>query len=814
MKILVLISCFFLGFQSANAQNSKLSAVVADSLSGSPLPFVSVSLFDTKNEVVDGMMTDSVGFFQFSRLHGGTYFLVLKSIGYPQRRVEVSVPDQNSLSLGTLYIAGNSQSLLQVTVNAARPNQMHQGDRQTYLASQYKNAVGGTALDIVKNLPSASLDPSGGLSLRGNTGILVLVNGKPSLVDPATVLSQISANDVLEVEYITHPTAQFDPDGKGGIINIKTKNSAAAGFAWILNLQGGLPSVDDYDNREKQKRYGGDVSFQYRKKSLELNGSAHYLRNDNAGFRDGDVYTIVGDKQTFFPSQGERSFDKYSFGLRLNGAYQMGDKQVLTLGLLASRKFQDRVADIYYQNRTLIPSTGEVLGNHTYFNPNLQNKQGEFYMLDVSYQHKLNSRHSVQTGVIYEHANIYGSTRNRNIKNVVDTVQYTLNRYANPLNGLRFSFQHTWRDNRNELISGYQVRSDKQKGSFEYLATENQTHGLVPVPEFSGKLNAENQVHALFTQYNTKTVKTQFSLGLRYEYYQRHIEMLSSGESFPYTVHQLYPTLTLMQEIGAGWSWKVGAGRRVQRTNNFELNPIPEREHSETLEQGDPNLLPEFITNAEAGLVKTLKRGSLFLNAYYQHTQNPIQRVNSVYADTILYRVFTNANAASRYGLEFGGESKPFSWLKANVGVNIYRYKIFGQVLSYEENREASQWVYALNGGLQARLSSSWNTGIQINYQSDRPTVQGVDARFLAPHFNLSKTFLNGALTAQVQWQFIELGKWGVNEQRITTYSSDFYTTTNYVYEKNILLLNLNFNLYKLNQLVNLPKSEFGEKEF
>src|SRR5690606_40437021 len=96
---------------------------------------------------------------------------------------------------------------------------------------------------------------------------------------------------------------QFDPDGKGGIINLKTKKSAANGFAWILNLQGGLPSIDDYDNRESQKRFGGDIAFQYRQGKLELNGSANYLRNDNAGFRDGNVNTVIGDRQTFFPSR-------------------------------------------------------------------------------------------------------------------------------------------------------------------------------------------------------------------------------------------------------------------------------------------------------------------------------------------------------------------------------------------------------------------------------------------------------------------------------------------------------------------------------
>ncbi|MND74688.1 TonB dependent receptor [compost metagenome] len=269
-----------------------------------------------------------------------------------------------------------------------------------------------------------------------------------------------------------------------------------------------------------------------------------------------------------------------------------------------------------------------------------------------------------------------------------------------------------------------------------------------------------------------------------------------------------------MHTLSEDWSWKFAAGRRVQRNNNFELNPIPEREHSETLEQGDPNLLPEFTTNVETGIVKKLKTGSIFLNTYYQHTKNPIQRVNSVYADTILNRVFTNADYASRLGAELGGDGKLLPWLKVNGGLNLYRYKISGQVLTYKETNSNSDWVYSLNAGVQADLGKNWSTGLQVNYLSERPTVQGKDSRFVTPHFNLSRAFLKGAIKAQFQWQFIELGKWGVNEQRITTSSSDFFTTTNYIYEKNILMLNLSFNFHKLNQLSKLPKSEFGEKEF
>lgn len=812
-RFLTLIS-FLFAFQIAYAQSSKLTGVVKDSIHNIAVAYASVNLMDSNDKVVNGMTTDSFGVFNFSALHNGKYRLLVKFIGYNKKEITVEIKDHTVTDIGSVLISSATNSVEKVRITASQSGQKHSSDRQTYQASLFKNAVGGTALDIVKNLPSASIDANGNISMRGNTGMIVLVNGKPSLLDPETILNQIAANDVLEVEYITSPTAQFDPDGKGGIINLKTRKSTTNGFAWILNLQGGLPSINDYNNRESQKRFGSDIAFQYRHDRLELTGSVNYLRNDNAGFREGDVNTIIGDRQTFFPSEGERSFDKYNFGIRLSGSYELSDKHSFNVGVLASRKFQDRVADIYYTNRTIQPSSGQELSSINYFNPNLQNKQGEFYLLDISYQYKINAAHSLQLGAINEYANIYGSTRNGNIESRTDTVQWTNNAYTNPLRGLRLMLQHNWKLKNADVLSGYQLRNDIQRGNFEYLASENGTNDLELIPEFTGRLHATNKVHALFTQYDRQFTNIQLSLGLRYEYYQRDLLLVNRNQQYPYAIHQLYPTFNLMHDIGSGWSWKLAAARRVQRNNNFELNPIPEREHSETLEQGDPELVPEFTTNAETGLVKKIKKGSIFLNAYYQHTKNPIQRVNSVYADTILRRIFTNADQASRYGVEFGGEDKVVPWLKVNAGVNLYHYRISGQVLDYQEPRTNQDWVYSFNAGVQADFTGNWSTGLQINYLSERPTVQGMDSRFVTPHFNVSKTFLKGAMTAQLQWQFIELGNWEVNEQRITTFSQDFHTTTNYFYEKNVFLVNLNFNLHRLNQMLKLPKSEFGEKEF
>jgi outer membrane receptor protein involved in Fe transport len=246
------------------------------------------------------------------------------------------------------------------------------------------------------------------------------------------------------------------------------------------------------------------------------------------------------------------------------------------------------------------------------------------------------------------------------------------------------------------------------------------------------------------------------------------------------------------------------------------LNPIPEREHSETLEQGDPDLKPQFVDLVEFGMNHNFKKGTLFATLYYQGIKNPIQRVNSVYADTILNRVFTNAEKARLFGLEFGTNLKPLKWFSIYVGGNIYNYKISGKlnILGITSNVNNSNWAYSLNTNTTFNLDKTLSLTANVNYTSAKPTAQGEDSRFLSPNLNANKTILNGNGTIGLQWQNINFGNMDSNQQRITTFGTDFYTTTNYKYETNVLLLNFSYNLNKLTNKNKLPTSEIGEKEF
>jgi outer membrane receptor protein involved in Fe transport len=722
------------------------------------------------------------------------------------------------IDLGSIPISPASESLSQVNIVGTKVNASNKIDKQSYRADQFESAKGGTAIDVLKNLPSVAVNGEGQISVRGSTGFLVLVNGKPVLADAQTVLSQLPANTLENIELITSPSAKYDPDGKAGIINIITKKGANDGFTLSANAQAGLPSTTDHHNKEQPKRFGGDLTLNFRKGAWDISVGGNYLRNDNTGFREGDVYTknFTNKTITRFPSNGERSFDKYNYAGRMSVVYTADKNNVVSGGFFRGKRFQSRLADLVYTNSTSDLSTGAPLKSTTYYNSNLQTKQGIFTLGNLDYTHTFGNKSSLTASLLYENANLYGNTKNRNLgyPNTSDTIQYVFNPYNNPINGYRAKLDYVVNVGKGKLESGYQYRYDTQDGEFDYFVTP--VTSQPDASRFRGSAKAKNQIHSVYSQYSGKQGNLEYIGGLRYEYAKRTVALSYDPTDHKLNLSNLFPSLNLLYSVNNSVKLKAGYSNRIQRTNNYELNPIPEREHSETLEQGDPDLKPSFIDLVELGMIRTFKKGSFFTTLYYQHVKNPIQRVNSVYADTILNRVFTNAENARSFGLELGANIQTLKWWNLYFGGNVYNYKVSGNlnVLGSSSIVDNSNWVYSVNMNNNFKLDKTWSMQASINYLSKRPTAQGEDSKFLIPNTSVKKTFMDGLFSASLQWQNMDLGMKQSNRQRITTFGNDFYTTTNYIYETDVFLLNFSFNLNKLLGKSKLPTSEFGDKEF
>ena len=708
-------------------------------------------------------------------------------------------------------------SLTDIIVKGKKPPVSFKLDRQVFRAAEYLNANNGNAVDLIKNLPSMSVNGQGEINVRGSSSIQVLINGKPTQGDPAFVLGQLSAASIESVEYISTPGAAFDADGKNGILNIITKNAPEGGLIINSNFMGGAPPINDFDNQryDAPKRYSGDLSLGYQRNKWDLTGGLNYIRNDMAGYREGDVFTISSPYKTAFPSEGERSFKRYSFGGRMSAAYQVDQKNKMDAAVYLGKKYQSRVADLMYNNSKIDVLTLNTVSRFQYFNENTAEKEGIFSLFSLGSSHLLRNNISLSQSFQYEGAVLESLTSNFNYADRYMSLLYqeTSNPGKNPLNAFRWKADISKSNDLFSWQTGIQFRHDKQKGDFKYLSRNVSSSTFKLDPIFSGSINVENNIQAGYFQLSKQSSKWFMQGGIRAEHMLRHVQV-ANIPSTSLSLINFFPSYLIRYQQSPKTSIKNSFTRRIKRTNNFELNPLPEREHSETLEQGDPNLLPELTGTWELGLEQKLSRGSFALSVYHQRVKNPIQRVNNIFNDTILGRLFTNAGLATQSGLELGLNYRVARIWQINIGGNAYKYNIQGQLFNGSVSVDNSSWVYSLNAIQTLSLKNNWSVQLSMNYLSLRATAQGEDGAFFTPNMALRKVTKDNRWNFQLQWLFMDAGLGISNTQRITTRGQYFFTTTNYIYEPDQVQLSMGFNLTRKNRKITLPQSEMVEKEF
>ena len=312
--------------------------------------------------------------------------------------------------------------------------------------------------------------------------------------------------------------------------------------------------------------------------------------------------------------------------------------------------------------------------------------------------------------------------------------------------------------------------------------------------------------------FSGKIPNLQYDLGGRIEYFDRLVEIAQPLSDFKLKRLNFYPSANLLYNVSETISLKAGYNRRIERTTTFKMTPFPEREHNETLEQGDAELLPEYIDALEMGIIKKWGDHNFFITAYGKKVQNVINRVNNIFNDTILNRIYTNAGRAQSYGVEFGASLYPASWFQFYLASNIYGYQIEGNL--FNEIIKTKNLVHSFTINSDFKVHKNLTVQAGLNYVSERITAQGEDSRFYNPSLSIRKKFSNKPFSLTLQWLNIDMGLLNSNEQRITTYRNNFFTTTNYIYEVDIIKLNVSYLINQKTTKSKQLKSEFGDREF
>jgi len=827
----------FLFLISVHSVCAQISGTIIELDESNPLEYATAALFhEEDNRLQTGVITNQEGFFEIKNIPNGRYYLELSFIGYSTKTVqklELS-KSQKTINLGVVSLELGNQ-LGEIELRSERATVVHKIDRQVFDSRNFQSSLGGTAIDVIKNLPSVSVNGLGDISIRGSKGFAVLINGKPTQGQVSAILAQLPANSLDKIEVITAPSAKYDPDGKGGILNIITKKGAANGIFSQVNIRGGLPSIEPYGTQRAAQRYGIDATVNSRTNLWNISASASYNRNDKTGRREGELYIInrLQDRQTFLPSDGERSFDDVNYNGRLNVEYMPNKSDRYSLGFFAGKRTKERLADItYYNNRSVSPIGSEQsTSSFSYYNHNLRIRRGDFVLGSFDYDHDFSNGSKITNSVLYEYTFLGGPTYNDNVDtpdyNTIYQQEYNTN--DNPLHGVRYNLDYAFKPfSFGQLEAGYQFRSLNHKGDFVYQRDEEL------VPEFSSNIQLKRITHSGYSQFTGTNTKWDYMAGIRLESMDRsYSESLLSEASpndYTYDYVKLFPSASLQYTVNEDTKIKAAYSKRVNRTTTLKMNSFAEREHSEVFEQGDNRLLPEFIDLVELGITKEFdSKNSVYATLYYRHVDNVINRVNTlayqsngVVIDSILNRVYSNVGKSNAKGIELGAQFKLNPNWSNFIGANIFSYDIDGQFVfrhrdgidrNYRINNQNT--VYSFNMNSTYALKQNASIQFTFNYTSERNTAQGNDSRFYTPNLTFKKSFLNNQLVATLQWQNMDMGLLKTNEQSIaTSRANEFYTYTNYVYEVDMVILNISYTFNNVKNRSKFIKSEFGKREF
>jgi len=758
MKFLALVAMMCLTL-SAVAQGT-ISGRVYDSKSGQAVEYATVAVLNPKDSsLATGTVTNEKGAFTV-KVNNGRYLVRISFMGYTPyfHPTVVNVNDKSpKVNLGKIELVPGAVMMDEVVVTAERTLVEYQLDKRVVNVDKNLVAGGGTATEVLQNVPSVAVDNDGNVTLRGSSNVKVLINGRPYELmgnDLESLLEQIPASSVESVEVITNPSAKYDPEGMSGIINIKLKEqtSLAQGLNGVASLNGGAPLPFLFPQGMPQfiPTATGSINLNYTTEKYNLFFSAdggmrnrgHWgtsyrerLRADTAWSRDtADQYGIRGGFMGSVKVGGEYYFDKQNsllLSYQLRGGQRLRQNYMDSRDLFSEDHFLDYIQTDTNDNRNV---------NHS-FNLSYRKKFDEpdrEFTADATYSMRHVQGQGRQEQVYNGDAqwdNYY--LRTTETENHHQALNLKMN-YVHP-------FATSWK-----LETGYEGRMDWPDQKALYFRTEyDSLHNLYTHPDESSNTHFtyNQQIHAAYATVGGKlTEKLSAQAGLRVEYSY----LLGYDVNHPQTdsvkkdYWEPYPTLHLSYEINKSNSMQLSYSRRVRRPRMWDLNPYMEVREGQELSFGNPNLDPEFTNAFELSYNLSLDKWNFYTCAYYRQTNKMMTRYGFVwdsasnaryswwmpYNDEYLgywASTWQNLSRGYNYGLELIVDWQVLKWWKLNVSVNLYQSTIEGTELL--DNKETSAFQASGKFSSFMNLPKDW-------------TIQ-LSGQYFAPWLDLQTTMMS-----------------------------------------------------------------------
>jgi outer membrane receptor protein involved in Fe transport len=828
------------------AQNINIKGKVMDELTSEAVPFATVAFYPEESNVpFDGTTTDLEGRFTLNNIQPGTYRLEVSFIGYATREVPLQiVSGQREINLGAITLEPKTTQLEELEVTAMARSAVNRLDRVSYRAEDFETARGGTAADLLSRLPSLDVSPDGEVSVRGTTDFIVYLNGRPTQLDPSVLLAQIPAGSIVGVDIITVPTAGFDAQGKGGIINIVTKTDAVEGLSVSASgTLGGAPwgnrteEISGY--KLKDDRYGGAINLVYAKKDWVLQGGINYSKRHVNSDREGVARILVpgsnaykhmiasGLKPEWYENVAANfGFEKkISSRSQISGSYFFGHR---TEGRIANYLYNNFFGDI---NQNPLP---DVPVDETFtFNPNTGIREGLFNTMNVDYSTSPDEDSRLAIGAVYEYSLLTHDVDNPNInfdnasQQLGDKILHYRQKDATPLHGVRLSADYSRNlENGYALSFGLQPQFVNISGSFEYDTLGIASNQWGAFTNLENEIELNRYIYAGYFDLAGQINKFNFKAGLRLEYTDQVMEIENpdyfslferpSQNRFEWKKLDWFPGLHAAYPITDNDRLNFAASRRISRAPVKNMAPFLYRRHLEVYVVGDPELKPEYINTVELTYSKNIGEQQVSLTGFYRSVSDAVFRVNTVYEEElILIRTFTNAGQTQSMGGEVNANFELGNKAKLYLGASLYHFQLEADIFGYREDHRSTNWT--LKGNANVNLGRQIRVVADFNVRSAEVTAQGSDRmRYIA---NAALIYNPESLKA---WSFnlraLNILNSNTSGMSTRAYNSEgiqiFYQDTDFYWYGPIAELTVSYQFNWRNQTKARGESSFGKDEF
>ncbi|MDR5590789.1 outer membrane beta-barrel protein [Christiangramia sp. SM2212] len=629
----------------------KISGSVMDKELNEPIPYATIIVNDMQGNLVTGITSSVDGTFLIENIKAGDYVFKVQFIGYKTYNKDIHIDRNNTdIQIGQINLEPDVAMLDETVVVAERTTIEQRVDRKVINVGKDLMTTGASASEIMVNIPSVNVDQDGNISLRGNSNVRILIDGKPTNMDPAQLLKQIPSTSIKSIELITNPSAKYNPEGMSGIINIVLHKNANQGFNGNLNT-----GVTVGENT----RFNGTVDMNYRtgKFNFYTNLGTNFGPRENGG----TIFLPEQDIEQEFKVDNERESYLYKIGVD----YYLNDKN--TLSFYTNQSLYDGGPDGFISVRDLNDPSMNITQR---LNMNMDNMNAAYNLL---YDHDFEKEgHDIQFELDY---NKFEEEENSTIDFANTELDFTP--YQEIVNQDRNNFTGNI-----DYVNPLSEVSKLELGAEVRLLDTDNDYVTTNPDFFDSEYQYDRDIYSFYSTFGQNFEKWSYQLGARLE--QFNVDAVYNGELvYEDEYFSVYPSGFISYTPGEKNSYQLSFSRRVDRPGFGQVNPIREVASPRLTVTGNPELDPQFTNSVELNYTRNLgKKGSITSGIFYRRTEDEISQVFTTQENDpgSILLTFTNYDSNDSYGAEFSANYKFTEWWSTNTGLDLYAQNLRGAV--------------------------------------------------------------------------------------------------------------------------------------